>query len=257
MSEDIERKMAAATSEEAKGWDRTFNQMWSLFFGPEIDRRRTEGKLPENFSLYMAQVIFSPEEGAKPRVLLNDEVTGEALMRAPRPIQKDEVLYSADLQHIERFELPDALLDSGHFTVIRSGDGWRMFFNFLTGRAKAKDMLELAGQFLQTALVGKQNNHSGPAIDNLFSASELVSKAELILHRSRAAKSKKHGMIASEINAWARLGNIDSAFVALFNKLGQQRPNARYGNKENRPPNSRSRKLRLGSSDDRAGTGEN
>jgi hypothetical protein len=31
-------------------------------------------------------------------------------------------------------------------------------------------------------------------------------------------------------------GHIDAAFVALFNKLSQQRPNARYGNKENRLP---------------------
>jgi HEPN domain-containing protein len=140
------------------------------------------------------------------------------------------------LAHIERFELPDELLDNGHFTIIRAGEGWHMFFNFLSGRAKANDMLELASEFLATALSSKEKGHSGPAVDNLFSASELISKAELILHRSRAVKSKRHGLIASEINAWARLGNIDAAFVALFNKLSRQRPNARYSDKENRPP---------------------
>jgi hypothetical protein len=208
--------------------------MWELCFRPEIERRLADGSLPANFSLYMAQALFPPE-GEK-LILLNEEVKGEGLLRAPRSIQKGEALYSNDLQYIERFELPDELLDNGHFTIVRAGEGWRMFFNFLSGRAKAKDMLELAGQFLDAALSAKDKGHAGPAVDNLFSASELVSKAELILHRSRAVKSKKHGMIAGEINLWARLGNIDAAFVALFNKLSQQRPNARYGNRRNRPP---------------------
>jgi hypothetical protein len=35
---------------------------------------------------------------------------------------------------------------------------------------------------------------------------------------------------------WARLGNINAAFVALFNKLSQHPPFARYGNKNDRPP---------------------
>jgi hypothetical protein len=64
----------------------------------------------------------------------------------------------------------------------------------------------------------------------------LASKAELILHRNPAVNAKRHGTIASEINKWARLGNIDAAFVALFNKLSQHRPFARYGNKNDRPP---------------------
>ena len=151
-------------------------------------------------------------------------------------MQNGERIQYFDLQYIERFELPDELLDNGHFTIIRRGQGWRAFFNFLSGRAKAKDMLELAAQFLETAIYSSDKGHSGPALDNLFSASELISKAELILVRSPATKTKKHGAIASEINRWSRLGNIDTSFVALFNKLGQQRSNARYGNSKNRPP---------------------
>jgi hypothetical protein len=182
----------------------------------------------------MAQALFTPD--GKLRVLLNDEIKGEGLLRAPRSIQKGEPLYSNDLQYIERFELPDELLDSGHFTIVRAGEGWRVFFNFLSGRAKAKDMLELAGQFLEASLSAKDKGHSGPAVDNLFSACELTSKAELILHRNPAASSKSHGPVASEINRWKRLGNIDAAFVDLFNRLRQQRPNALYGDKEHRPP---------------------
>lgn len=96
-------------------------------------------------------------------------------------------------------------------------------------------MLELADQCFQSSVESAEKGHSGPAVDNLFSASELISKAELILQRSKAAKAKSHGIVASEINAWARLGNIDQAFVSLFDKLSQQRPNARYGDREHRP----------------------
>jgi hypothetical protein len=212
----------------------TLTQAWELWFRPEIERRQTAGSLPATFSLHMAQALFPPDE--KLRVLLNDEVEGEGHLRAPRTIQKGEPLYASDLQFMERFELPDALLDSGHFTIVRAGEGWHMFFNFLRGRAKAKDMLQLAGEFLEAALSATDKGHSGPVVDNLFSACELISKAELILHRNPAASSKSHRSVSSQINWWGRLGNIDAVFLKLFNRLAEQRPNARYGDKEHRPP---------------------
>jgi hypothetical protein len=129
--------------------DRTFADMWSLFFEPEIGRRKAAGTLPEDFSLYVAQALFPPS-GAN-RVLLNEQVRGEFLVRSPRELKSGEPVYIDDLQHAEVYELPDELLDHGHFTLIRAGDGWRMIFNFLSGRAKAKDMLELANQFLEAA----------------------------------------------------------------------------------------------------------
>jgi hypothetical protein len=228
------RELPATGSVGADDANSMLAHAWELWFGPEIERRRTAGSLPAWVTVYRAQALFSPD--GKLRVLLNDEIKGEGLLRAPRSIQKGEPLYSNDLQYIERFELPDELLDSGHFTVVRAGEGWHMFFNFLSGRAKAKDMLELAGEFLEAALTAKDKGHGGPAVDNLFSACELISKAELILHRNPAASSKSHGSVSSQINWWGRLGNIDVAFVKLFNRLGEQRPNARYGDKEHRPP---------------------
>ncbi|TIP49787.1 MAG: hypothetical protein E5X77_09440 [Mesorhizobium sp.] len=216
-----------------KGWDRTFAQMWEITFKPELERRRAAGLIGDDFDLHLAQLLQFP--GGQSKIAFNEEVRGIALMQAHRAVEKGEAVLLSDLADIERFELPDDLLDCGHFTILRAGQGWRMFFNFLSGRAKARDMLELAGQFLEAAAASGEKGHAGPAIDNLFSASELVSKAELILHQSKAARSKTHGAIASEINAWARLGNIDAAFVALFNKLGQLRPNARYSDRDHRP----------------------
>lgn len=220
--------------EELEGWDRTFAHMWEIAFAPELEKRRAAGLIGDDFHLYLAQLLQPPDEENK--VLFNEEVRGVALLRAPRDVKQGEPVMMTDLAHIEQFELPDDLLDCGHFTIIRAGEGWRMVFNLLSGRAKARDMLELADQYLQASIESGRKGHSGPAVDNLYSSSELVSKAELILHRGKAAKAKTHGPIASEINAWARIGNIDQAFVALFNKLGQQRPNARYSDREHRPP---------------------
>lgn len=226
--------MVGEDTPEPQGWDRTFKQMYDGWFAPEIERRRHAGLLVDPFHLQMAQALFPPE-GAS-RVLLNEEVRGTALMRANRPIEKGERVLTTDLDLIEKYELPDELLDNGHFTIIRTGERWGMFFNFLSGRAKAKDMLELATEFLDASMASAAKGHDGPAVDNLYSASELASKAELILHRSRATNARNHRAVASSINAWAKLGNIDAAFVALFNKLGQQRPNARYSDRKRRPP---------------------
>lgn len=215
---------------ESEGWERTLKQMWEMYIYPEIMRRC----LPEGFNLIAAQALFPPTGPSS--VLLNEEVRGSALLRAPRNISAGEAVRQSDVQHIERYELPDDLIDNGHFTMIQGEGGWRVFFNFLSGRGKAKDILLLSAQFHEAAVASAERGHAGPSVENLFSAVELVSKAELILHRSKAATAKKHGTISSEINAWARLGNMDSRFVELFNRLSNVRPNARYGDATHRPP---------------------
>jgi HEPN domain-containing protein len=230
--DELQRSPADQFDNEAAS--NTFNQMFELFFGPEIERRKQAGALPNDFFLYMAQVLF-PTEGVS-TIHLNDEVKGVGSMRANRPVQAGDPISVEDLGRIEKFDLPDDLLDSGHFTIIRSSDRWLMFFNFLSGRKKARDRLRLASEFVDAARESARKGHAGPSIDTLFSAAELAAKAELILHRSEASKAKTHGPVASAINKWSQLGNIDRAFVELFNRLAEQRPNARYADSGHRPP---------------------
>lgn len=218
-----------------EGWQTTFNQMWELYFGPELERRKADGRIVgSEFAVYMAQVLF-PVDGPL-KVLFNDEVKGEALIRPNRAVERNDPVYLDDFSSIEVYELPDELLDNGHFTIFWVGSGWRMIFNFLSGRAKARDMLDLASQFYDASQHSREKGHAGPAFENLFTAAELISKAELILHRSRAASAKSHSTVASAINDWSRLGNIDAVFVRVFNGLVRRRPNARYGDVNTRPP---------------------
>lgn len=215
---------------EGEVWQRTFAQMWEIAFAPELERRRDAGLLDDQFQLYIAQLLQPPD--ADQIVLFNEEVRGDFLIRVGRDVKEGETGYIGDLKNAEQYELPDDLLDCGHFTIIRDGEKWQMTFNFLSGRSKARSMIELAHQFYESAVASTDKGHVGPAIDNLFSCCELISKAELILHRSPAAKTKKHAAVKSHINAWARLGNIDASFVRLFNRLGEQRSIARYADKK-------------------------
>lgn len=206
--------------------ERLLSQAFELWFNPELERRAAAGELPQNFTLYAAQALFPPDEPL--RVRLNGEVTGTMLAVAQRAVEKGEQVTLADLAGVERYDLDDEDLDCGHVTIIRRGEGWLIDFNALAGRAKAADMLRLAGQYQAAAAACVEQGLEGPAVDNLFSACELASKAELILHRNSAAKAKSHDPVKSAINAWARLGNIDTAFVEIFNLMGQRRADARY-----------------------------
>lgn len=68
-----------------------------------------------------------------------------------------------------------------------------------------------------------------PAVDALFGACELLSKAHLIAIHSKAKDARTHGYVHSKINSWRKLGNVERKFVELFNKLTSLRAGARYG----------------------------
>jgi hypothetical protein len=89
-------------------------------------------------------------------------------------------------------------------------------------------MIQAAREFLAASRFSAANGHARPSIDNLFSACELLSKAQLILHRSPAAKAKIHGVVGSAINNWGRRGNVDAEFLKLYNRIAQMRAPARY-----------------------------
>lgn len=151
-------------------------------------------------------------------------------VEAHRAVEKGEQVRFTDLAEATAFELIDEELNCGHFTIVRRGPGnnWMLTFNALAGRAKAANLVRLASEFFVTAVHARENGLSGPSLDNLFSCCELLAKAELIMHRSQATRSKKHGAISSAINQWGKLGNVHPLFVSLLNRLSNVRSAARY-----------------------------
>lgn len=212
------------------GFYRTIVHMFQISWGPEIRKRRLAGELPDDWTLYSAQ-MFQPYTGGV-EVRLNDEVKGIAFARADRPVEKGEKVTLSDLAEIVSFDLLKEDLDAGHCTIWWSVTGWRLFFDFRPGRGKATDHAERALHYADAAMWAHEKGYVAPAIDNLHSAFELASKARLLLDRHRVEEWKSHGKVQSEINRLKKMGNIEAAFVDSFNKLSNIRSTAKYAPSE-------------------------
>ncbi|MET4701404.1 uncharacterized protein (UPF0332 family) [Constrictibacter sp. MBR-5] len=211
---------------ELPDWMRTFVHMQQICFAPEIRRRRDAGELPDGFLLWGAQLI-QPHEGGR-IIRLNEEVRGVPYLRLGRDVEKGGGVTIGDLDGLEYFDLNDDELDSGHFTMFWTGLRWILTFDFRSGRAKCVSLIEKSMKFLAASKLSASNGLAEPAIDTLHTACELLAKSRLILTHAPAHKWRSHGSINSAINREGRLGNIDSSFVDLFNKLCNIRSNAKY-----------------------------
>lgn len=221
--EDAEQRPKALSEEGAVTMLR---QAFDLWVNPEIEKRRAAGTLPDPFELYMAQRIQFPD--GRNLVRLNDEVRGIANVRAQREVKAGEPVSLADMAGIEDFDIPDDELDAGHWTMIWTGKSWFVSFNFLSNRAKCKMLLQKASEFFEAAKSAIAMGYTAVGVDTMFSACELISKAALVSSHVIAIDVRTHGQIASKINEWRRLGNVEGAFVDLFNRLGRLRPRFRY-----------------------------
>lgn len=209
-----------------EGADYLVQQAIDLWFQPDLERRKEAGLIGDDFRVRAAQALFPPEGGAIVR--FNDEVHGIAQVKATRPVEKGGEVYESDLDGLVQFDLLEEDLDHGHFTMLKGQNGWGVAFNFLTRRTFCLQLVQSARGHLDAARFLSERGTIAPSVDNLFSACELASKAHLILHHMLRKPVKTHGPIQSGINQWAKLGNIDAAFVKLFNRLGQLRPGCRY-----------------------------
>lgn len=205
---------------------RILEQAFEIWINPEIERRRTEGNLTDEFVLRAAQRLQRPDGVNEVRI--NEEVRGIAFVRDVSDRGLGDPVYYSDLNELETFDLLEEDLDCGHWTVIWTGTRWLTSFNFLSNRGRCLDLLGKARQFLEAACAARDLGHAAVAVDTLFSACELASKAELVASHLLELDTRKHAAIATKLNSWRKLGNIDGAFVDLFNRLGRIRGLYRY-----------------------------
>ena len=217
---------AVETPFSKDGFDHILRQAEEFWWAPEIERRKAMGTLEEDFAIVMAQALFCPDGSVVVR--FNEEVRGIANVRASRPIDEGGQVYRTDLDGLESFDLLEEDLDCGHLTMIKVTSGWFLTFNFLRSRSLCASLLDSAKEFLDVVRFSIENDKLRPAVDNLYSACELVSKAQLIMSSMLDRNSKSHRAIRGKINKWRKLGNINENFVTLFNKLGDLRPSYRY-----------------------------
>ena len=202
------------------------DQAWDMWISPEIEQRRRTGQLPRDFALNAAQVIFAPDAD-EPAIRLNEEVAAVMRVKVEGPIEKGQAIYDDMVQDIESIELTDLDPDSGHVSIMHLRGQWYIAFDFRRHATRVSAMVARAREFLDVAAHALEMHAYGALIDNLFSAVELLAKAELLLF-GQEIRGKRHGAVRAPFNLWGKLGNTDRGFPELLNRLAGLRPDARY-----------------------------
>lgn len=207
-------------------------QAMSLWFLPELERRRAAGTIPTPYELCAAQVLFYPDE--KPNeVRLNEEVRVLARVKFKESIAKEkgEPIFHHEIDNCESLQLPETEdPNCGHLTLLRLAGSWYLSFDFTYNKGRSKELLQAAKEFLDTAEHSLEKGHLRAFTDNLFSAAELTATVFLITSPRPGKKSDmSHGRIHSRFNQFAKLGNVGTSYRETFNSLASTRTRARYG----------------------------
>ncbi len=202
---------------------------------PELERRKNEEKIQDNFDLTSAQILFCGD-GRSPAVRINSEV--KAIVSAKKKIgvskKKGEPIYEDELLGIKEIKLTDDDdPNCGHATLLRLHNVWFIFFDFRYNKARSLKHLKAAEEFYETADFAFNNGYWNAFADNLFSATELIVKSTLLSFADRKfVKKTRHKDIKSKYNGFAKLGNVKPTHNKTFNKLYGLRAQARYLKKE-------------------------
>ncbi len=216
---------------ENEGRQRAFDQFMHLFVLPEIECRKKENILPEKFVLNMAQVIFSGNS-TRPVVRLNEEtkILAKCKLKSGIKMNKGNVVSWRQIENIQVIRLPDD--EEGkyaHISMVRVGGTWLFSFDFRYNKELARNCFETAKQFLYSAQEALEEKRPAPFIDNLFSAIELLAKAELLLMPDPKFKQKAtHKSIQLKYGRYVDIGNAKPEFKKTLNELTGLRNSARY-----------------------------
>lgn len=215
------------------GVQNTFNNIMSLWILPEIESRKKDGRLSEQFTLNRAQVVFDPDK--KERIVrLNDEVLAiaKAKLKAGTKKAYNDPVYESEIGGIISISLTDRdSPDASHVTFLHFKNAWIMHMDFRQHKGKAKERYESALQFLKAATLSFENKLERPFIDNLFSAVELLATSQLLcMSESEYVKKQSHPSTNMKYNFYVKIGNAKPEFATVLNKLWSLTDPARYCN---------------------------
>lgn len=210
---------------------RTFEHAMELWVRPEVERRRRLGLVEGDLELTAAQVIM--REGEPLVVRLNEEIIAVARMKLAADVRAGDAVNLADVHEVHEILLTDGDPDAAHLTMINLDGGWTLAFDFRYNATKARRVTEMATEFLSTAERALGAGALRAAADAMFSAVELMARAELMLlpaeQRSKDGRFS-HGYVAMVMNRRSRAGLMTSskANADLLNRLATLRSRARY-----------------------------
>jgi HEPN domain len=214
---------------EERAGNEIFAWVSSDFVEPEVKRRQECGEWPPESLLYRFQVQFL--EDGNLRVLLNDEVQGFLEVKATGTIEKGQVVTGDDFSEISDYRPLDEHAHLPHVTGFRHGGTWFLAFQLAQRHPRRREALEAGREFLATAHEAHAAGRIRVCLDSMYSAVELLAKAELLSSTPAIdfiSKSRSHSGLSSAYNVWGHLGNTNPKFVDAFNELAQLRSPARY-----------------------------
>jgi uncharacterized protein (UPF0332 family) len=207
--------------------DIVFKNAMDLWFGPEIERRQAEGRLPKPVEFLGGQVIFHLDQRGN-EIRLNQEVRATASVKLKVSKEAGQPIYAHEIDGWDDLRLPEAEdPNCGHFTVLRLQDKWYIFFDFRYNKGHARELLDASRQFLSAAEHSLSQGNFRAFVDNLFSSSELAAHAVLVT-TTMVNVDSSHGEVHSRFNQFSRLGNVDASHRDTFNTLASMRVKARY-----------------------------
>lgn len=204
----------------------TFN----LWVAPEIERRKQAGRIPASFVLNGAQVILNLDADA-PEIRLNEEVRATARIKASRAFQRGESVKASEVEEIYAILLTELDPNAAHVTMVRIRNFWFVAFDFRYNPTRANEAHAAAGEFLGCAESALDKGHARAFVENLFSAMELMAKADLLTFpdpEKVVLKARSHGTISAKYNWLRKTGGIEPEYTELLNQLTDLRPLARY-----------------------------
>jgi hypothetical protein len=186
-----------------------FEHTSKLWFNPEIERLKQIGSVAEDYQPMAMEVILSPT-GRGHSVLFDRDVIKKEYLQANRNYR-----------------------DCGYLIFERNNinGNWEGFFDFKYNKGKAKDFFKSALEFLESAKDACRKGWTGPCIDNLFSAAELLVESMLFVMtpNQKYVADPTHRWTLSELGKVGKLLNIDNTrYTKLLGNLSRLRDEARY-----------------------------
>ncbi len=207
---------------------RLIDQAINLWIKPEIEKRKKEEALPNNFELRIAQVLFLGY--AKMEVKLNEEVRAVMKTKLNRSIKKGDAIYFSDLEKVESIDVSEFYPNAGHITILFYKNNIVFSFDTRYNKRKISQVLEVAKEFYESASDNLHTKRLRPFFDNAFSCAELCTTAILLIVPDDLLLSFKGGHLHryKRLVGWTELGNSKPEYLSLFEKLKECRPSARY-----------------------------
>lgn len=207
---------------------KVFQQTIDIWIKPEIKKRESLNRLPKNFKLKSAQIIFSLDRGWN-KVRLNSEVKAIAKCKINRSIKKGELVYEDDVDEIESINLAEADPNCAHITIMLFKNNWIISFDFTYNKKRIKQHIEASKEFFESAKDNLAKNRLRPFFENSFACAELSAKAVLLqLPDKSIIYGRDHKSRIQKYKNWAVLGNVKMKHSKVLENLNRLRSSARY-----------------------------